>query len=519
MEHTFRCDSKTALVQTTKGKVKGYELDGVSIFKGITYAKAERFHAPEPVEPWEGVFDATSFGYICPQVFSKPCGELMVPHRFWPMDEDCLNLNIWTPACDNKARPVMVWFHGGGFDVGASMDHLAYEGENMCREGQVVVVSVNHRLNILGYMDLSSFGEEYKNSVNAGIADLVAALEWIRDNISAFGGDPNNVILFGQSGGGGKINVLLQTPAADGLYAKAFNMSGILDKRSSERTTPCNDEMIRQMLAHFGSDDIKTLEKVSYTELWEAFLKVSGRKTGQAGYSGWHPIPNGYYLGDALIYGNRPETAKIPMLISTVFGEFGTFFDYMDVDEDITPEQELELVKATIGEKSYEALMPLFHEAYPERKPLNLLSMDFRFRVPTIQYIKKRAEGNDQTYSFVFNQDFSINGGKTPWHCIDIPFVFHNTSFTPVTQEKGITERLEKQIFESVMAFARTGNPNNPEVPEWPACTPDKEYTMIFDENTRLRINHDHKILPALEERMKDLFEEMMDKSRDKIQH
>lgn len=518
MEHTFRCDSETALVQTSKGKVKGFELDGISIFKGIPYAKAMRFHAPEPVEVWDGVFDATSFGYICPQLVSKPVGELMVPHRFWPMDEDCLNLNIWTPACDSNVRPVMVWFHGGGFDVGASMDHIAYEGENMCREGQVVVVSVNHRLNILGHLDLSAFGEEYANSVNAGLADLVASLEWVRDNIAAFGGDPQNVTLFGQSGGGGKINALLQTPAADGLYAKALTMSGILDKHN-EADMPCNTDMVKEMLCILGSDDVKILERVPYAALSDAFQKVSGRKSGQAGYHGWHPVPNHYYLGDGLNRGFRMETAQIPMMIGTVFGEFGTFFDYMDVEKDLNPEQEQELVKAAIGGEVYDRLIPLFQQAYPERKPLHLLSMDFRFRCPTTEFIRQRAEHNSCTYSYLFNQDFSVNGGKTPWHCIDIPFVFHNTSFTPVTQEKGITEKLEKEIFDSVMAFAKTGNPDNPAIPHWPCCTPDKEHTMIFDANTRVVTNHDHELLPLLKDKMSDLFEEKLAKNRGKIQH
>lgn len=518
MEHTFRCDNTTAVVQTQKGKVKGYEIDGVTVFKGITYARARRFHAPEPVEAWEGVFDATSFGYICPQPVFKPTGELLVPHRFWPMDEDCLNLNIWTPACDNEKRPVMVWLHGGGFEVGASMDHIAYEGENMSREGQAVVVSINHRLNILGHMDLSAFGAEYSNSVNAGIEDIVAALLWIRDNIAAFGGDPDNVVLFGQSGGGGKINVLLQTPAADGLYAKAINMSGILDK-SDEDAGVIDEAQIREMMAELGTEDIRTLETIPYSALVDAFEKVSRRKIGIAGYHGWCPKPNHYYLGDALNRGFRQESAHIPMLVGTVFGEFGTYFDYMDIKEDMTLQQEWELVKNTLGEEAFRELLPLFEKAYPERKPLHLLSMDFKFRIPTTQFIRQRAALNECTYAYLFNQDFSINGGKTPWHCVDIPFVFHNTSFTPVVQEKGITERLEKQIFSSVMAFARTGNPNHPDIPDWPCSTPDTENTMIFDSHTRLLCNHDHELLPLLRARMNDLFEEKMSKSQGKIQH
>ena len=229
MEKKFIYDEQTAVVETGKGKVRGYFYDDMYIFKGIPYAKARRFHAPEPVEPWEGVFQAVSYGCVCPLLdLPKPGGELMVPHRFWVMDEDCLNLNIWSPGLDGEKRPVMVWLHGGGFFAGSSIEQIAYEGENMCKLGQVVVVSVNHRLNILGYCDLSPFGEEYANSGNAGTDDLVAALKWIHDNIESFGGDPENVIIFGQSGGGAKVTTLLQTPAADGLYAKGINMSGVI---------------------------------------------------------------------------------------------------------------------------------------------------------------------------------------------------------------------------------------------------------------------------------------------------
>ena len=194
MEKKFIYDEQTAVVDTDKGKVRGYFYDDMYIFKGIPYAKAKRFHAPEPVEPWEGVFQANSYGYVCPLMdMGKPGGELMVPHRFWVMNEDCQNLNIWSPGLDAEKRPVMVWLHGGGFFAGSSIEQIAYEGENMCKLGQVVVVSVNHRLNVLGYCDLSPFGEEYANSGNAGTDDLVAALQWIHDNIAGFGGDPENV--------------------------------------------------------------------------------------------------------------------------------------------------------------------------------------------------------------------------------------------------------------------------------------------------------------------------------------
>ena len=160
MALAFSYGNNSTIVETRQGKVRGYTYNGMSIFKGIPYATAKRFQAPQPVEPWEGVKDATSYGYVCPLLeMEEPKGELFVPHRYWVMDENCQNLNVWTPACDGEKRPVMVWLHGGGYFAGSSIEQVAYEGENMCRYGQVVVVSINHRLNILGYMDVSAFGE------------------------------------------------------------------------------------------------------------------------------------------------------------------------------------------------------------------------------------------------------------------------------------------------------------------------------------------------------------------------
>ncbi len=162
MEHVFRYDRDTAIVETTAGKVRGFQYDGINIFKGIPYARAKRWHMPEPTEPFEGEFDATSYGYVCKiPTPGKPNNEMLVPHRYWPMSEDCLNLNIWTPGTDDKKRPVMVWIHGGGFRDGSAIEHDAYDGFNSAKYGDMVFVSINHRLNVIGYLDLSAFGEEY----------------------------------------------------------------------------------------------------------------------------------------------------------------------------------------------------------------------------------------------------------------------------------------------------------------------------------------------------------------------
>lgn len=495
MRHFFAYNPDTAVVSTKQGKVRGYVYDGISIFKGIPYAKAKRFHAPEPVEAWEGVRDATNYGYVCP-LLDEPVanGEVLVPHRYWMMSEDCQNLNIWTPACDGEKRPVLVWLHGGAYEAGSAIEQVAYEGENMCREGQVVVVSVNHRLNVLGYCDLSAFGEEYANSGNAGTDDIIAALHWVQDNISAFGGDSENVTVFGQSGGGGKVTTLLQTPEADGLYAKGINMSGVVGPLLPD-SKGSGEALVRAMMKELGAETAGELETVPYSKLAAAYKKVRPELEKEGKNVGCTPHPNAFYKGTPEENGFRKETAHIPLLVGTVYGEFTSFGpDGFDKSR-LTRSQGEEKVKETLGEEAAEQLLPLFAKAYPERNPADLLKLDYTFRLPAQEYIRLRSALNTCTYSYLFNQDLPVDGGRTPWHCADIPYVFHNTELVPVTQEPGVTEKLEKQIFESVMAFARTGDPNNKEIPFWPSSTPEKEQTMVFWKETGLRCNYDAELV------------------------
>lgn len=310
MAHTFSCSADAPLVRTTGGSVRGYRFDGLDIFKGIPYAKARRFHAPEPAM-WDGVLDATSYGYVCPLLeMPKPNGEMLVPHRYWLMNEACQNLNIWTPALDDAHRPVLVWLHGGGYFAGSSIEQIAYEGENMARLGDCVVVSINHRLNILGYLDLSDFGVEYANSGNAGGDDIIAALRWVRDNIAAFGGDPGNVTVFGQSGGGAKVTTLLQTPAADGLFHKGIVMSGVLGRLAD--CTGSGRDCAEALMAELGAADIAALETIPYAALAAAYNKVAPALKAAGKNTGCAPHPNAFYLGDPLENAFRPETARIP---------------------------------------------------------------------------------------------------------------------------------------------------------------------------------------------------------------
>ena len=237
----FECGKNAPKATTKAGVLRGFTLDGVHTFHGIKYADAKRFEMPQPVAKWEGVKNADSYGFTCPLMYDDaPGGELRYHHGYWPSDENCQYLNVWTT--DMSARkPVMVWIHGGGYSFGSCLELGAVDGDSLCRHGDVVVVTLNHRLNIIGFFDLSAYGEKYKYTANLGMADLVAALQWIKENIAQFGGDPDNVTLFGQSGGGGKIQTLLQMPSAEGLFHKAITQSGfyrVNDLKNAAKALP-----------------------------------------------------------------------------------------------------------------------------------------------------------------------------------------------------------------------------------------------------------------------------------------
>lgn len=244
-ETQVQAGNNIAVAQTQAGKVQGYVQNGVVTYKGVPYATAERFMPPQKVANWQGEKLALTYGEVCPQV---PMGgrSFFFTGPEMTEGESCLNLNVWSPSVsDGKKRAVMVWIHGGGFQSGASNDLDSYDGANLARTGDVVVVSVNHRLNAMGFLDLSAYGDQFKQSANLGMQDLVASLEWVKENIAQFGGDPNNVTIFGESGGGAKVLTLMAMPSAKGLFHKAVVQSGAVEKNGNdinrpENQPPCN---------------------------------------------------------------------------------------------------------------------------------------------------------------------------------------------------------------------------------------------------------------------------------------
>ena len=325
--------------------------------------------------------------------------------------------------------------------------------------------------------------------------------------------------VFGQSGGGAKVTTLLQSPAADGLYAKGIVMSGVIGPVLAD-AEGCGKDIAEAVMKEMGLKSAGELEKADYAAFARAYLKVSPALKQAGKYTGCCPHPNGYYLGDPLRAGFREETKHIPLMVGSVFGEFSSFAPIPWNREMSETEQE-ELVRSTWGKDIAEKLIPLFRKAYPERKTADLLRADCIFRGPEISYIAERSRLNGCTWSYLFNMDQPIDGGNTPWHCCDIPYVFHNIGLVEYPWGPGaekLAEKIQEEAFRSVMAFARTGNPDNGAIPHWPACSEGRESVLVLDGNTRVLVNYDHELVRGLESCAKEITRRMSESSG-QIQH
>lgn len=489
------------VLETSGGKLKGYFYKGEYIYKGVPYATARRFHKPKPAV-WKGVKEASSYGFVCPLMDNeKPNSELLVPHRYWPMDENCQFLNIWTRELDPQGekqlkKPVVVWLHGGGYFAGSSIEQLAYDGFNLCMEGDVVVVSLNHRLNILGYMDLSAFGEEYEDSANAGHEDMIAALKWVHDNIALFGGDPDNVTLFGQSGGGMKILDLIQMPAADGLFNKGLVMSGVANNSFTQEASDDGSELVKALMAELGFSDVKELETVPYYELCKAYKKVSPALMMAGKYTGNSPRRNAHYMGDPLLHGFRDRAYDVKLMIGSVYGEFA--FAPAQADKKAITENEAIAMLEKIYKDGTKKVVAEYKKAYPDKYLLDLALIDRCMRQPSVKCAKLHAAGGGTSYMYLFTTEFPIQGGKAAWHCSDIPFVFHNIDLVEVCDFDGAKE-LESKISGAFLQFAKTGDPGISELPAWPAVSKDSAPVMIYDTTCQVKTDFDDKLFEEID--------------------
>ena len=509
----YAMDSSTAAstVSTEYGDVCGYIENGIYNYKGIPYAQAERYGEPQAPKAWEGVRSSRYYGPTCPQEFRST----------WYMDnvafssqwddgyagEDCLRVNIWTPGInDGKNRPVMVWIHGGGFSTGSGQEQPAYDGQSLATKGDVVVVSLNHRLNVLGFLNLSAYGEQYKNSANLGLLDIVAALKWVKNNIANFGGDPDNITIFGQSGGGRKVSSLCCMPAAKGLFDKAIVHSG---SGAIYLTNEFSQEVARLTLENLGltAETVDQIKTVPYDKLLaagnKAFadLKPSADASGESSrvsIYGWLPTKDGDILPeDAFCNGSELLTADVPMIVGTCLTEFAGMTplvvpNYFALDE---------AAYRGMIEKKYgantDAYIAAFQEAYPNLGPAYWPLIDFKYRPQAKYQIETKAADNAApVYSFMFAYlSTALDGTLTAIHCQDLPYVFNNV--TRCAASTGATPEaiaLGDVMSSAWLNFARTGNPNGPGVPQWPSYDNNKA-TMVFDIDSQVRYDYDAQLL------------------------
>src|SRR6266436_8869237 len=330
---TIVASDEDAIAETATGKVRGYIRDGVYTYKGIPYGETTegsgRFQPPQKAKPWTGVRSSMQYGRVCPQ---GPRGTWNYDEESWlfcyddgVQGEDCLRVNLWTPGIkDNKKRPVMVWLHGGGFVSGSSQEHRSYDGERMSRRGDVVVVSLNHRLGPLGFLNLAPYGEKYASSAHLGMLDIVVALEWVRDNIANFGGDPGNVTIFGESGGGGKVSTLMAMPAAKRLFHRAIAQSGVaLRAMTADAAAAAAQTLLAQL--GVGAGDLDRIQETPFERILGA-LQAARPPLGFGPVVGGHALPRHPFDPEA------PEiSAHVPMLLGSNLTE-RTFFPDTPLD-------------------------------------------------------------------------------------------------------------------------------------------------------------------------------------------
>jgi para-nitrobenzyl esterase len=490
------------VVQLKGGKLRGFR-DGRTItFLGISYAEAERFEMPKPVKSWDGIKSAQTWGPVSPIPAQNRAGadDFVFPHRYWLENEACQVLNIWTPnASTSVKKPVMVWMHGGGFTNGSSMESYAYEGKNLSEYGDVVVVSLNHRLNIIGTMDISAYGEQYQNSRYTGMADLVAALQWVQENIAQFGGDPGNVTIFGQSGGGGKVMRLMHMPVAKGLFHKVIAQSGGgLNYRTVEPATAIKRQqaIAAATLKQLGLDgsQIDRLKQVTYKDLIIAGTAATREVAQAGGGGGWEVIADDKYVMRELC--DWADT--IPLMAGTVFSEMQGTLVRGDGRKNEWSQAEIDanLTKA-YGEKKAQVVAE-FQKAFPRKKAQDVLYFANGSR-PTVKQTLawKLEKSKTPVWNYLFAWEYPVNGGITSFHCSEIAFAFHNVSESHIARATGggpAALALQDKVSGAWLSFAKTGNPGAGFKP-WTVAEPN---TMVFDTVSECKPLRDDELISLM---------------------
>jgi para-nitrobenzyl esterase len=487
------------IAETAFGKIRGEEVQGVKIFKGVPYgastAGQNRFMPPMDPMPWSGVRDTLHYGPSTPQ--SNPGAPRTISPlstasaNLPPESEDCLVLNVWTPAvAGGRKRPVLFWCHGGGFVTGSGSSP-GTDGANLARRGDVVVVTINHRLNVLGFTYLAEFGgSDFASSGDNGMLDIVHALRWVRNNIEQFGGDPNTVMIFGQSGGGRKVGTLLAMPSAKGLFHRAVIESGPTIKLVEREQAIRVAELLLAKL-NVSKTQVRDLQKMPVERVMSAYFAVVKDMGGQDQMTqGFSPTVDGKAIPHHPFHpAASPVSADVPLMLGHTRTEMTLLSDPASFSLDEAGMRER--VKNLAGDNG-ETLIETYRKLNPRATPSDLfflIASDYRYGGPVMKIAERRAAlGQGPVHLYYFTWETPVEGGRlhSP-HTMEIPFAFDNVQISRnITGGGADAMALADKLSDTWIAFARTGDPNTSKLPHWPAFNPTDRPTMVINNQSKV---------------------------------
>ena len=514
-EQVLKVGDGIAIAQTEYGKVQGFILNDIFQFRGIPYGAntggKNRFMPPQKPEPWDDIYPAVWWGNSAPQImdgrYANAWSSFADHWNYDDVSEDCLKLNVWTPSIsDDVKRPVLVWFHGGGFTNGNGIEQDGYKGENLSKKGDIVFVSINHRLGPIGFTDLSGVGgEKYANSGNVGALDMVAALEWVNRNISNFGGDPGNVTIMGQSGGGAKVCILLNMPQAEGLIHKAVPLSGnTIHALDQEYSRGLGAYVLKE--AGLKPSEIDKLQEIP----WKDYILIANsaaRKYAQDTQTeggmmrgGFQPVADGVNLPKGQFFADPDGlSSDVPMILSSTFEEISISRTDPGLEEiDADSAKAILAVRAGFssgfGNKAGE-IYDAYAQAFPDAKPIEIVALAGSNRKGVINTANAKTAQHAPVYVDWFGwQPPLFNGRMRAFHCLDICFWFYNTDLMLTHTGGGARPRaLSDKMSGALLQFMRTGDPNGGGLPQWPEYTVENGETMILNDVCEVKNDPDRE--------------------------
>tara|TARA_R110002049_G_scaffold301166_1_gene493043 strand:- start:45 stop:1709 length:1665 start_codon:yes stop_codon:yes gene_type:complete len=492
-----------AIIDTKYGKVQGYIFKGVNTFLGIPYGAdtsgKNRFIPPKPPQPWSEPFPAFWWGNSAAQDtgdrFNRKVNVFVDRWHYDAISENCLSINVWSNGLDTKKRPVLLWLHGGGFSNGNSIEQPGYHGENLARKGDIVFCSINHRLNAFGFANFSTVDPKFEKSGNVGIIDCVAALEWIRDNIANFGGDPNNVTIMGQSGGGRKVCTLTAMPSAKGLFQKAVVLSGATNRVSDKAISEKLGERIFTESKVKNMQELQALPWQEYYKIAEKAMKefsVELKEKGFEGRTGWEPVVDGDvipvqpYDPDA-----SPLAENIPMIACSTFQEYSPSKND-GVLEQITLDGVKEKLRNEYQDK-VDDVVDAYAKIFTDMKPIDIWSLIISNRQRNLDLANVKYKQDAGLFVAWFGwQPPLLDNRLKAFHCLDISFWLYNTDRMFSHTGGGARPRnLADKMSGALVQFMKTGDPNGGGLPHWPRYTETHGETTMLTDNSEAKNNPD----------------------------